>query len=182
MQRKTGLPEAEIKAKASYDIIAVGFAADEYALDLLKNENEKLNERFPAHYLKEAQRLCSEYPDESIIKSIVSKNHDTSLWPAGEGGVYGTLWWLTAVSSVGMRVFIDEIPVRQETIQLCSFTDVDPYRAASKGFYLIAAPNGKMIESILNESGIPACIIGYAAGDNDKLLIGKEGKQYLTKA
>ena len=54
-----------------------------------------------------------------------------------EGGIYGALWEVAQASGVGLEVSIEDIPVRQHTIELCEFFDLNPYQLISSGSMLI---------------------------------------------
>ena len=180
MQRKERVAPAEKKAAFFEDVIAAGYAADEWAHAMFSDGAGRGS--FPEHWLKEAIKVTEPLAfSDDELKSILSPLPEYSLWPAGENGIYGALWWLTGFSSVGGHVYVDKIPLRQQTTELAEILDTDPYRAKSKGMYLISTAAGAYAEELLLNAGIPARIIGCTIPGKEKLLINGDTRQYLTK-
>ena len=58
----------------------------------------------------------------------VSAMHDVT-----EGGVFGALWEMAEASGVGLEIDLKKIPIRQETIEICEFFNLNPYQLISSG-------------------------------------------------
>lgn len=58
--------------------------------------------------------------------------HDLS-----QGGIFTALWEMAERAGVGLEVDLKRIPVKQETIELCEYFDINPYNLYSAGALLI---------------------------------------------
>lgn len=86
----------------------------------------------------------------------------TAMHDATEGGVVAALSELAAASNLGGMVFLDDIPLSEETRELCKFFRIDPLTSLGEGSLAIACrPNQtKRIMANLRSNGIPSTIVG----------------------
>lgn len=70
----------------------------------------------------------------------VSAMHDVT-----EGGIFGALWEMAEASGVGLCVDLKKIPIRQETIEICEFFNLNPYQLISSGSMLIGTDHGSQL-------------------------------------
>ena len=96
-----------------------------------------------------------------------------------ESGVFGGLWEAAQMGHVGLEVYLKDIPIRQETVELCDFVDVNPYKIPSLGALLIATDHGERLTHILKQQGIDAAIIGHFTAGNDRVIINDDEVRYL---
>jgi hydrogenase maturation factor len=82
-------------------------------------------------------------------------------------------------SGVGLEIDLKKIPIRQETIEICEFFDLNPYKLLSGGSLLMASEDGNALVRALGKSGICATIIGKATEGNDRVLISGEERRFL---
>lgn len=97
-----------------------------------------------------------------------------------EGGIFGALWEMGEASDVGLSVDIEKIPIKQETVEICDFYNIDPYCLISSGSMLIAAPNGARIVDALAEEGISANVIGHT-DDSTQRAVHYDGQTRYLK-
>lgn len=64
---------------------------------------------------------------------------------------------------------LKKIPVRQETIEICEYFDVNPYYLYSAGALLVGTEHGEALVSHLAAQGIFAAVIGRATGGRDRV-------------
>lgn len=102
-----------------------------------------------------------------------------TLYDLSEGGVFGGLWEVAAAGNVGLQVDLKKIPLKQETVELCDFVDVNPYQLISMGSLLIAADHGDQLVRRLGEQGIAAAVIGSFTDSNDRVIINDDEVRYL---
>ena len=102
-----------------------------------------------------------------------------TLYDLSEGGVFGGLWEVAVAGKVGLRVDLKKIPLKQETVELCDFVDVNPYQLVSMGSLLIGADNGEQLVRCLHEQGIAAAVIGSFTDSNDRVIINDDEVRYL---
>ncbi len=164
--------------KPSQELVMTKWAGLEGTAILAKEKEQELLTRYTKDYLEGANQFLAGI---SIIKEArigrrvgVSAMHDVT-----EGGVFGALWELGSASGVGMEVDLKKIPVRQETIEICEFFDLNPYMLISSGCLLMATDYGNELVEELRKEGIPAAVIGRVTEGNDRVIINGEERRYL---
>ena len=80
-----------------------------------------------------------------------------------------------------MRVYLRDIPVKQETIEICEVLEVNPYHLLSGGCALLTADNGYRLCADLREMGFDAAVIGRITADNDKAIINGDSLGFLNR-
>lgn len=160
------------------DIIVTKWIGLEGTSIIAKEKEEQLLERLPASLVDTAKnfdRYLSVLPEARIaVKSGVSAMHDVT-----EGGIFGALWELAESAGVGLEIDVKRLPIRQETVEVCEFFDVNPYELISSGSMLMAAEDGNGLVKALQEAGIPACCVGKATEGNDRVLVAGEERRFL---
>ncbi len=165
------------------DILAIGYAGLSGSALLCREKREALLQRFPSSFLREVSRreeeMAGYLPGPDITGTILKEAH--IILPAGEGGILSALWKMAEASDTGLYISYSLIPIRQETIEICEYFDLNPYRLYSKGMYVCALPGAGLAEMALKARGIPSCVIGAAAPGKQRILRGTDGISYLTR-
>ncbi len=93
-----------------------------------------------------------------------------------EGGILGGINEMADASNLGVKVFLDKIPVAIETRKICSFFQIDPLRLISSGALLIASKpeSTDKIIKCLEAQGVKANVIGEFLEEADKRLMVRE--------
>ena len=168
-----------------------GFAGLYGSVILAKEKYDVLRSRYPASFLegaKEQKRFLRQIPeaapagksDDCSAYSFAEKGI-TGMYLLSKGGVFAGLWNMGKFAGVGLKVYLKRIPIKQETVEICNFFDVNPYRMQSEGSCLLLAENGGRLKSRLWESGIFSEVIGVTTKNNDRVVINGEEKRYLEK-
>lgn len=165
-------------AEPGMDIIASKWIGLEGTAILARECEEELKSRYAQPFLDGAKTFSdyiSVLPEAAAAaKSGVAAMHDIS-----EGGIFGALRELGESSGVGLDIDLKKIPIRQETVEICEFFDLNPYRLVSGGSLLMAAFDGMAVVRALEESGVPAVIIGRATDGNDRIIRNGEEVRYM---
>lgn len=165
-------------AKPGMDILVTKWIGLEGTTILAKEKMGELRERFAEDFIqkaKEFDKYLSVVKEAQIaVQCGVAAMHDVT-----EGGIFGALWELAEASGIGLSVDLKKIPVKQETIEICEFFDVNPYELISSGCMLMAAADGNALVRALAEAGIPAAIIGKATDENARVIINDDEQRYL---
>ena len=160
------------------DIVISKWVGMEGTAILAKEKEAELKARFPQPFIDKAKifdQMMSIIPEAAVaVKSDVRAMHDVS-----EGGVFGALWELAQGSDVGLEIDLKRIPIRQETIEICEFFDINPYKMISGGCLLMAAEDGNALVRELEKAGISAVVIGKATDSNDRVLINEDERRFL---
>ena len=96
-----------------------------------------------------------------------------------EGGIFGALWEMAEASGVGLEIDLKKIPIRQETIEICEFFDLNPYKLISSGSMLMASEKGYDLARELEKEGIKATVIGKFTSSNDRVVVNDGEISYL---
>ncbi len=165
-------------AKPGQDIVVTKWIGLEGTSILAKEKEEELFSKFPRHLVDEAKdydRMMSVIPEAAIaVKSNVSAMHDIT-----EGGVFGALWELAESAGVGLTVDLKKLPIKQTTVEICNFYDINPYELMSSGSMLMATDNGHDLVRALEEEHIHAVVVGKVTDSNDKIVINGDETRFL---
>lgn len=141
----------------------------------------ELKSKFPSHLCYDAlnfDKYMSIVPEAATaIKSGV-----TAMYSMSEGGVFAALWELSVACGVGLDIVLRDIPLKQETVEICNVFDLNPYGLLSGGSLLMTAADGNRLVMELNKAGIEATIIGKCTASNDKILINDEIRRFIEPA
>lgn len=166
---------------AGSQIVMTKWAGTEGTARLTNRCREQLLKRYPAHFLDEAaafDRYLSIVPEAAVAR----KSGVGAVCAAGEGGVFHALWTLAERAGTGLEVFLKKIPIRQETVEVCNMLDVNPYEMAANGSLLCVTREGEALAESFRREGIPAEVIGFLTGENDRVIINGEERRFLEPA
>lgn len=165
-------------AKPGQDIVITKWIGLEGTAILAKEREEMLLKRFPRHMIDEAktyEEMLSVIPEAATaMKSNVSAMHDIT-----EGGVFGALWEMAESAGVGLTVDLKELPVKQATVEICNFFDINPYELMSSGSMLIVTDNGHDLVRELEKAHIHGTVVGKITDSNDRIVVNGEETRFL---
>ena len=165
---------------AGQDIVISKWIGLEGTARLAGERRQELLARYPAVIIDEAagfDRYLSVIPEAAAaVKSGVCGMHDVS-----RGGIFGALWELAQGAGVGLEIDLKKIPVRQETVEICEFFELNPYELLSGGCLLMAADHGDELAETLEREGIPAAVIGRTTAGNDRVIVNEDERRYLDR-
>ncbi len=148
---------------------------------LALNYGEKLKSRYPRVLIdraKEFEKLMS------VAKDARAVNHfgQAAVHDLSQGGIFGALREMTEHAGVGLEVDLRKIPVKQETIEICEYFDVNPYELYSAGSLLVGTEQGEALVRHLARCSVPAAVIGRATDGKDRIILNGEDRRYLDRA
>ncbi len=179
------------KQLGDMDVVMTGFAGLKGSVILAYEKYDVLSGRYPVSFLdevKKQQELSWQIPEaapagESDDCSTYSFSIEgiTGMYLLSEGGVFAGLWDMGKLAGVGLKIYCKNIPIKQETIEICNFFDVNPYQMFSEGSCLLLTPSGYRLKKRLHEQGIFSEVIGFTTENNDRIIINGEEQRYLEK-
>lgn len=175
----TGEPERTLLRPGQELIVTKWIALDGTAK--IANVYEKeLKKRFPASLVDLAKRFADLrcVSDETRIADCFA---DCARQELSRGGIFTALWETAEQSRVGLEIDLRKIPIRQETVELCEYFDVNPYYLCSEGSLLIGTEQSGMLTEALAEAGIPAAVIGRVTSGKQRLIHNGENVSYLNR-
>ena len=165
-------------ARPGMDVVVTKWIGLEGTSIIAKEREEELLTRYPQALVDTAKgfdAFLSVLPEARIaVESGVSAMHDVT-----EGGIFGALWEMAESAGVGLEIDLKKIPIRQETVEVCEFFDVNPYELISSGSMLMAASDGNGLVRALTAANIPAVCIGKVTAGNDRVLLSGEERRFL---
>ncbi len=177
-KEKQAAGKTNVYSPAGLDIVVSKWIGMEGTSIIAKEKERELLKRFPPALVKMAgeQRDYLSVASEAAtaLKSGVYAMHDVR-----NGGIFGALWEISRKLGVGLCVDLKKIPVRQETIEICEFYNLNPYELISGGMLIMLTRDGQRLAEDLENEGINGIVIGSTNDGNDKIIVNQEEIRYL---
>lgn len=165
-------------AKPDQEIVMTKWAGLEGTAIIATAKEAELRTKYSASFLEGAKKMIefiSVVPDAKVARAVgVTSMHDVT-----EGGIFGALWEIAAASKVGLEVDLKKILLKQETVEICEFYDLNPYMLISSGCMLMITDKANQLVDRLKAVGIAAAVIGRITEGNDRIIINEEERRYL---
>ena len=154
---------------ADLDLVVAGTVGREGAAMLAAEYAKRLEERYAPSYVEAAKHL---FDDGSMtaVEDILQEKEVVSVHDVREGGIFAALWEMAAAANVGLSIDLKNIPIKQHTIEVCEYFNLNPYMLRSGGTLLLACSNGARIVEQLKNAGVQAAVIGQTTAGNDRLI------------
>lgn len=165
-------------AKAGDDIVMTKWAGLYGTAVIAGRKFDQLSKRYYPDFINETK----DYLDfVSMAKDIeIAKQFDISvLYGIAGSGIFGALWEVAVAGKVGLFVDLKKIPLKQQTVEICNYYDINPYMLSGYGSMLIGTPNGSRLVEALQSAGIPAAVIGSFNDSNDRIIVTDDEVRYL---
>ncbi|MCQ2081240.1 MAG: AIR synthase-related protein [Lachnospiraceae bacterium] len=153
---------------------------------LARERYSELISRYPEWLIDEASCFDENLPEASNDLEpiedvrIALENGAAYAKEYTEFGIFEALFQMAKTLKCGIRVNIKDIPIKQETVEVCEFLGVNPYALFSGSSAVIVTEDGARMISLLEENGILGRIVGYTTKeDNDKIVINDEERGFL---
>lgn len=158
-------------ALVGQDIIMTKWAGLE-GTAILANEYEALLTKQLGIDVVTAGKKLGDYLSVVPESLVARKCGVTSMHDVTEGGILGALWEVAECADVGMTIYMDAIPVRDETQQICDLFGISPYQLISSGCMIMTTFEGQKCLEALDEIGVTANIIGTITKENKVMIRG----------
>lgn len=165
-------------ATPGQEIVMTKWAGLEGTAIIASEKEEELKAKYPSSFIENAKQFIqylSVIPEAMVARAVgVTSMHDVT-----EGGIFGALWEIGAASNVGLEVYLNKILLKQETVEICEFYDLNPYMLISSGCMLIVTDSANRLVESLNKEGIAAAVIGRITHGNDRIIMNEDERRYL---
>ena len=165
--------------QAGQDLVVAGYAGLAGTVKLAEAKEEELSRWFSNEYMEEIAG-CSRYLLRKE-KGFWSDCGAAEWEPAGKGGILTAIWNLTGAYETGVEFYLRQIPIRQETVEVCEQLELNPYRLYSQGCVLLTADNGGQLVCALAAKNIPAQVMGRVNKGIAREMIVQEGRGFLER-
>lgn len=176
--KKSDACRMEEGLKPSQELVMTGWAGMEGAAILAEEKMELLRSRYSKDFLEDAKEAVSDISVRSAA-SIAAKLQVNAMHELKSGGIFGALSELAAAYQMGFQVDMKKIPIRQETIEICEFFELNPYLLSSRGCLLLVTDHGNELVARLEMEDIKACVIGRMTADHGKVIINDGETRFL---
>ena len=162
-------------------LVMTKYAGLEGTCALVRDKRRDLAERFSPRFLNRTLKLEEELSNDAD-REIAGHYECVGLSEAGEKGIFASLWELASDLGLGLEADLRKISLRQESIEITNYLDVNPYEISSGGVLLIAVKRdeaGSLLDE-LDGASINADIIGSFNEGNDRVLLNRGAVRFLT--
>ncbi len=153
------------------EILICGYPALAGSVLLTQYYEEELKKVFPMHFVRQTldwERSIDN--DKKTLEELVSSLKDVYVYQMGEGGLNKAMYQLGKDSGIGFTIFHEDIPVRQESIEVCEHFDLDPWSLFSSGSVLIVSEHSRELMERIKSLGIVVNRVGYMTAGKDKFI------------
>jgi len=165
-------------AKPGQEIVMTKWVGLEGTAIIAAAREAELLSKYTTSFIDGAKKLIdyiSVVPESKVARAVgVTSMHDVT-----EGGIFGALWEIGAASKVGLEVDLKKILLKQETVEICEFYDLNPFMLISSGCMLIVTDKANQLVEKLKAEGITSAVIGRITEGNDRIIINDEERRYL---
>lgn len=177
-ERKKEIQITPKQIKPGMDLVMTKYAGTEGAVLLALEREKELLKRFSFSFVDRVQSFFRKI--SATGEAAVAVLHGVkAMHTIGEGGVFGALWEIAEAAEVGLEVEIQQIPILQETIEVCEVFHINPYQISATGSLLMVTENGYALIEELRRRGFYAAVIGRITKGKERLLFQEEEKRYL---
>ena len=155
--------------KPNQDLVMSGWIGLAGTAILARNMERELAKRYPPVLIDAAK----EFEAALSVREAARTGHifgACAMHDVSQGGIFGALWEMAERAGVGLNVELKKIPVRQETIEICNYFDINPYQMYGQGALLFGIDRGEALVTELRSKGIPAAVIGRTTRGNDRVI------------
>ena len=148
------------------DLVVVSGYTGLYGASLIFSKNEEdLGKRFPKSYIKKEayntgfteKDLDVTYGAEAMIRGGAAFLHDVTF-----GGIYRTFYELSLAANLGVLINHDSLPIRQSTIEVCDFYNINPYLLLGTGALvaIVKKEELKVFEEEMKRASVDFAVAG----------------------
>ena len=160
------------------DVVVAGAVGSEGAAILAAEYQNELKKRYAGSFIEQAQCL---YEDASMAEAreIFFRDTVAKVYAAGEGGIFAAFWNLALHADVGLDLRLKSVPIRQHTIEVCEYYNLNPYLLYSGGSFVLFCEKGEEVVSGLEKVGVTSAVVGSTTGGKDRIIRYDDEIRYL---
>lgn len=182
--------------KTDLHIAVMGFIAIRGSIELIKNKRENLDKRFSLKFfndkINEFEAIYNEAKKVKQCYNIIREKFDkeekiVEIYEIRKGGFLSKLWESSELLNVGVIYNLKNVPVKQMSIEIADFFDINVYRLYSENSYIVYTDDLlKFEEYLYDKEGIdrdmvPISYIGNTNDTKKKIRVDGENDSYLNK-
>ena len=138
-----------------------------------------LTRRYTPGFIRQGKAFLQALGIAPMVQA--AEGEKVCFYPVQEGGVLAALWNFADGRGLGLDIDLTVIPIRQETVEISEFYQINPYQLMGDGGCLIAAENPQVVLERLHHAGITARCIGTVTKSKARILRREDEVRYLDK-
>lgn len=162
------------------ELLLTGWIALGGTAMLAQQYENQLQQRYPFSLIdraREFEKLTAAARDARAITHFGA----APMHALGQGGIFGALWEMAERAGVGLEVDLKKIPIKQETVELCEYFDINPYEFYSSGSLLVGTDQAEALMAWLHSQGVEASVIGRATDGKERRIHNGEDCRFLDR-
>lgn len=197
--------------KRSRAVILTGFVGLKGTAILAERYKEKIDSRYPMYLSRGAEHMADSVAEDSEKALKVIEAHlaryaeahpetknkaeakgknvaegkaeaiENPVTEIADGGFLTAMWTLAKEVGQGFTLDLRKVPLKQETVEICELTEVNPYHLCSYGCIAAIVPDGLLLQEELEKQGIPSVIIGYTNSTKAHILMNDGTESHLNR-
>ena len=175
-------------AAAGQEIVLCGYAGLEGSLQILEEHEGELKERFVPAFVRQMKDLKHCLEQAEVLQKLCIQRKDKeegfsvfAMQQAAGGGVFAALWELGEAAGIGFEIDLKKIPIRQETVELCEYYQLNPYQMTSAGCILLLTDKADALVAFLEKQGVRAGRLGITTEGKARVITSGEEQRYLER-
>lgn len=169
------------RIKPGLDIVMTKYTGYLGSMLMSRDKKEELTTRYSKSYIENASRLFTNIGNSKEIDALRDiKEHIYAIHDVSTGGVYAALWDMCIESHSGIDIDLRSIPIKQETVEMSEFYNINPYMMDGTGSAIIITDNGDLVVETLESNGLFGTIIGCTNDTNDRIIKLDDEIRYLV--
>ena len=162
------------------DLVMAGYIGLAGTVWMARHKEKELLRTLPWDYVDSGRALL-EYIAKVPEAAVAGQHGAAAMHFVTEGGIFGGLWELAQAMGTGLCTRLEDIPVRQQTIEFCEVFDLNPYQLLAGGCAVLAVERSGAVMEALRQKGIPCALIGRTTADHDRVVLHDDIRRYLTR-
>ncbi len=183
------MPEAEsfkarvrsdLRSGADVRLVTAGYVGL-YGAALIAQKRKK---ELCAHFYWESVEAASEANRfAEVNKGLIAKLDPAAskVFYISDDGFLSCLWRALSELRLGAQVDMEAVPIKQETVEICEYFSLDPYKIPSVGAALIVSYEADEVCRIMREAKVAASVVGTLDTGNDRILKHRGVKSFLNR-
>lgn len=172
------------------NIYVTGPVGTSGALKQYEAHKAEMERRFPRFFRARIEAMKEDLPETGLCdrnnkeQITLAKSGDCIyICTMTEGGLFGALWRGCEELKCGCEVFLDAIPIRQETVEITELTGDNPYETESVGNLLLIS--GADADALKKDPALSGQVrelhlIGRTTTDRDRVVLSHGTRRFLT--
>lgn len=173
------------------EILLCGYIGLEGTLRILDEARGELGTRFIPAFLQQAVEMKKDLVVPQAIERVCrirtegegreNRSCVTAVRQIGSGGIFAALWELCEEINMGFEADLFQMTLKQETVEICEFYQLNPYQMTSAGSYLIVTDHADEVLEVLEKVGARAGRLGVIKAQNARVITSGEETRYLDR-